>query len=422
MIKILSFIRDLIWSLPTLILLLTLGIYFTKKCAFYRPKTIHKICKELINSLKKSEKNHISPFSAVATALGGTVGIGSIVGVGYAIQIGGAGSIFWMWICSFFGMGLKYAEVKIALNNRRNTKNGKFGGAPFRLKDLGYTKIAVLFAVFCIFASFGTGNLTQTGVVSEFLVGLGIPEVICGIICCFVVGISVLGNKKRIAGINAFLIPVASVVYLLVIICIIISNPTNVFDSLTKIFKEAFGLTAFGGGFSGYALSHVIQEGFARSMFSNEAGMGSSPLAHATADGIEETQAKWGIFEIFFDTFVVSTLTAFALLSYKTDNVFYMFRGFLGRYGIYIFGILTAVFAFASIISWCYYGKCCIAFLFPDNVVCDGVYGIVFSLVAFLGCCVPMKNIWDMADILNGLMMFPNLFLLYKCRNEIERI
>ena len=203
----------------------------------------------------------------------------------------------------------------------------------------------------------------------------------------------------------------------------LIINLPSVLPSLSRIFREAFGISAVSGGFSGAMLTHVIREGFARSLFSNEAGMGSSPLAHATSSfGLPQVQAKWGIFEIFFDTFIVSTLTALCLLSSDSVSPEAMFFSAFGVVGGYIFGALAAVLAFASVISWCYYGECCIAYMFKSPKIPSIVYRVIFAAVTLLGGFISNTALWDIADILNALMMFPNLFLLFKCRNEIERM
>lgn len=416
--KLISVIKDMVWGIPTLLLLFVFGIYFTHKSRFYRFKAFKKTARLTLGSLKSSSQNGISSFSAVATALGGTVGVGSIIGVGYGIDVGGPGSIFWMWVCSFFGMGLKYAEVKISLNKRKTN-----GGAPYRLKEKGYNKIAVLFCFLCIICSFGTGNLTQIGVMSEVFRSKGISPFVCGGICALIIGIAIFGGRKRIARLNTFIIPLFSGVYLIACLVIIIINLGNLPKAFSDIFLNALGFDSIKGGFSGALLSHVLREGFARSLFSNEAGMGSSPLAHGTAENADsEVQAHWGIFEIFFDTFIVSTITAIALLSCGITDAGEMFSLSFGEIGKTVFGILASVFAFASVISWCYYAECCIAFLFPKGKTADIIYRLLFSLTAFFGAFISANTVWELADILNALMMFPNLFLLFKCRKEIERI
>lgn len=378
--------------------------------------------RDTLGSLKADSGSGVSTLAAVSTALGGTVGVGSIVGVGYGLAVGGAGSIFWMWVSAFFGMGLKYAEVKIALNGRKRTE--KFvGGAPYRLKQLGHRRLALLFCLLCVAASFGTGNLTQVGALSNFFSLAGLPKPACAVICVAVIAFAVFGGRGRIANLNKFIVPTASAVYLAACIAIIIINGEYVLSAFESIFKNAFGFSAVTGGFSGAALAFVIREGFARSVFSNEAGMGSSPLAHATsAESNPEVQAEWGLFEIFFDTFVVSTLTALCLLSCGKLMPIDMFEGLFGAVGKWGFLLLTAVFAFASVISWCYYAECCISFAFPKNGRINKVYRVLFSLAAAFGVYASGTAIWNISDILNALMMFPNMFLLFKCRKEIGRL
>ena len=417
-------LKSVIWGVPTLVILLVLGIYFTNKCKFYRFGAVKKTVRDTLGTLKNKSSNGISPFKAVATALGGTVGVGSIIGVGYGIAVGGAGSVFWMWVCSFFGMGLKYAEVVVALKKRKTVNGKMLGGAHIRLDGLGYRKTALAFCFLCVIASFGTGNLTQSGSMASFFASLGFTDVIVGLFCLILVAFAVFGGRARIANINAVIIPVASVIYLFACAVLLIINCKNIVPSLKNIVMEAFGFSAIGGGFSGALLAHTLREGFARSMFSNEAGMGSSPLAHATVENTStDVQAKWGIFEIFFDTFVVSTVTALCLLSSGFLSPADMFVSSFGKIGGFVFLLLIAVFAFASVISWCYYAECCISFLFSErNKTATVIYRILFASVSFLGVYISGKVIWEISDILNALMMFPNLFLLFKCRNEIERI
>lgn len=419
----LSALKEAVWGIPTLAVLTVFSLYFSKKTSFYRIRSLRGIFRDTLLSLGKTKHSGISPISAVATALGGTVGVGSIVGVGYALSVGGAGSIFWMWVCSFFGMGLKYAEVLVALKGRRLEKGSVTGGAPYRLREMGHKKLAYAFCILCVAASFGTGNLTQVGAISGFLQDVGIGTYARTALCVAVIALAVFGGRKRIAGINTFIIPISCAVYIVACVAILIINASSVIPSILRILREAFGLSAISGGISGAMLATVIREGFARSLFSNEAGMGSSPLAHATSSfGLPESQAKWGIFEIFFDTFIVSTLTALCLLSSGNLSPSDMFFSCFGRLGGYIFGALAAVLAFASVISWCYYAECCISFMLPDSRIAFFIYRALFSLAAVAGVLLSDGAIWDIADILNALMLMPNLFLLFKCRKEIERM
>ena len=416
-------LKDAVWGVPTLAALFAFSFYFTARTGFFRPRALKGILRDTLLSLGKKGHSGISPVAAVTTALGGTVGVGSIVGVGYAISVGGVGSIFWMWVCSFFGMGLKYAEVFVALKGRSLENGGVSGGAPYRLREMGYKRLATLFCILCVAASFGTGNLTQVGAISGFLSDMGVSTNLRAAVCVATIAFAVFGGRKRIADINAVIVPVSCAIYIAACVFILGVNSAEILSSLCRIFREAFGVSAVGGGFSGAMLSAVVREGFARSLFSNEAGMGSSPLAHATsAFGQPQSQAKWGIFEIFFDTFVVSTLTALCLVSSGSEAVADMFFTVFGSVGGYIFGVLAAVLAFASVISWCYYAECCISFMLPNSKRAFSVYRAAFSLAAAFGVLMSDRAIWDVADILNALMLMPNLFLLFKCRKEIERM
>jgi AGCS family alanine or glycine:cation symporter len=320
-------------------------------------------------------------------------------------------------------MGLKYAEVKIALTDREERGGGFLGGAPVRLSKMGHKKLAYAFCILCALASFGTGNLTQVGSMTSFFETAGIPKALGAVICVALISLAVFGGRGRIADITAFIVPVASAVYLLAVVLMLGMNRENIIPAFGKIFSEAFGFSAVAGGFSGAVLSHVIREGFVRSPFSNEAGMGSSPLVYATAEIADpRIQAKWGIFEIFFDTFIVSSLTAVLLLSFGTNDASEVFFFVFGDIGKWIFGGLISVFAFASVISWCYYAECCLSFVFRKRRTALTVYRVTFTLCAFFGVFLAEKMIWEISDVLNAFMMFPNLFLLFKCRNEIERM
>lgn len=409
--------------MPTLALLLIFGVYFTYRIRLFRLSAIKSILRDTVFSLKCRESDGISPLSAAATAIGGTVGVGSIIGVGYGLAVGGAGSVFWMWVCSLFGMGLKYAETEIALNHREKINGGYVGGAFLRLKKMSYPLLSYMFCAFCILASFGTGNLTQIGAITDCAALVISNKAAVLSISTVLLAVTVFGGRRHIARLNTVAVPLASIVYIIAAACILMLNRNNILSSLALIVRSAFGLDAVSGGVSGAVIAISVREGFARSMFSNESGMGSSPLAHATVSAEQgKTQAKWGIFEVFFDTFVVSTLTALCLLSSNNSSVEAMFsQSFGGVFGG-IFVVLLALFAFASVISWCYYAECCIDFLFPAKKIPKLIYRALFSCSPFLALLFSGEGVFLLSDIFNALMLFINLFLLYKCRKETERI
>ncbi|MEG2003048.1 MAG: amino acid carrier protein [Clostridia bacterium] len=409
-----------LWGIPTVIIIGFFGIYFTVKSRFYQFRGFSDMKKSLKSAFKKSDAA-ISPFAAISTALGGTIGIGSISGVGLSLAVGGAGSIFWMWICGFFSMMIKYAEVYSAVKNRKRVGNIYVGGAMYSLADSQKKVAAYIFAFMCIFASFGVGNLTQSAAIGDIMSDIGISRIITGVLLAAIFAISVFGGQIRIAKISESVVPIAGAVYLLLVFYIIIAFIPCVPSVFAKIIKEAFGLTQIGGGIAGSAVSLALRTGITRGIFSNEAGMGSSPIAHAAAENaLPHTQGILGIAEIAVDTFVFSTLTAIALLCVGTTDVFDMFSGVFGGFGRAVLPLLLVIFAFASSISWCYYSESCINFIFKKNAKVAAVF-YRFAAVLFIciGATIDMRSIWDVADILNALMIFPNLYNLFLKRKEI---
>lgn len=412
-------VRSVLWSFPMIALLLVSGGYFTGRTRLFQLHPL-RICKNTVGTLFQKKEGRGSLLASVATALGGTVGVGSITGVALGIAVGGAGSIFWMWISGFFGMALKYAEVYLAVLHRKQTENGTYvGGAPFALTDAGFKWLGTLFALLCVFASFGVGNLAQIGALTEAAGEIGISAPLCGGICALFLAFAIFGGRARIGKLNAVLVPAASFLYIGMTLWILITHLSAVPSALGRIFREAFGIQAAIGGISGSMLSLAMREGFARGVFSNEAGVGSSPLAHAASgEGDPKKQGEWGAFEILADTFAVSTLTALALLCTENNSMTAMFADCFGSSGVRLFTLLMAVFAFASILSWCYYSEVCLLFLqIPHS---QAWYRILTVSAAFLGACVSMTALWALADILNALMILPNLFLLFLQRKEVH--
>lgn len=404
--------------MPTVLIITAFSLYFCMKIIKYRLVTPKSFFKDTFGSMKKQKtKNGISPFSALMTALGGTVGVGSILGVGYGIAVGGAGSVFWMWVCSALSMGLKYAEVRISMNGR---KKDAPGGAPFRLREKGYFKLSAFFCFVCILSSFGTGSLTQISAVVKIFGSHGVNITFLAFICACVTAFAVFGGRKRISKLNTFLVPLASAAYIIICIFILIRNRQEAGNAFLCIFRNAFGFDAAAGGFSASLMSLALREGFARSIFSNEAGMGSSALAHASvSDTTPHRQGEWGMFEIFFDSFVVSTLTALCLISSGTYDCDTMFCMVFGNSGYLVLGVMTAVFACASVMSWCYYGESCLVCLRAKKKFFI-FYRAAAVFNVFFGAFASFDKIWDAADILNALMLFTNLFLMFISRREIN--
>lgn len=336
-------INGVVWGIPLIVLILATGIFMCVRTRFFHiTKAKHITNNTFFAIFKKGdvtaskEKAAISQFQAFTTALAATIGTGNIAGVATAIAIGGPGAVFWMWVSAFFGMMTAYSENVLGIFYRRKNKDGEWsGGAMYYLKDglnnnLGNI-LAVLFALFCVGASFGIGNMTQVNSISTALYdSFNIPAILTGIAVAVVTGLVILGGIKRIGKVTEVLVPFMALLYIIGSLIIVVLNIGNVPSVFASIFKGAFGFKAAAGGVVGAAVKQAITMGFKRGIFSNEAGLGSSVMANAASDVKEPVvQGMWGIFEVFADTIVVCTLTALVILSSgvvkpfnpATDNV-----------------------------------------------------------------------------------------------------
>ena len=415
-------LRDLIWGLPTVGLIFGFGLYFTVKSRCIQLAGFKTLLRETFSGSRRTEKGGISPLTALSTALGGTVGIGSIVGVGLGISLGGAGSVFWMWVCGLVTAATKYAEVYIAVARRRRDGDGFVGGTMYCLDDAGRHGTAVFFSLCCILAAFGVGNLVQSNAIADVLAGVGAKPLFSGALLALLLAVVIFDGRSRIASVNAVLVPLFSALYILAMLFIILRNAEMFPEAVRRIFTEAFGFRAAAGGFSASLLSSALRIGVSKGIFSSEAGMGSSPIAHAAAEGTTPyRQGLWGVAEIVIDTFIVSTLTAFALLLTGHTEMDAVFRSAFGPAGSYILLAFLAVFAFASILSWVFYADGCIGFLFgTKKKAVSFVFRLLSVLFVFGGVFLSGEAVWAAADIFNALMIFPNLFMLFIYRKEIK--
>ena len=435
-----STINGFVWGLPMMVLILGVGVYLSVRCGF--PQFVHfvHIMKNTLGkAFEKTEKKEgaVSPFKAMCTALAASIGTGNIAGVSGAIAIGGPGAIFWMWISALLGMCTKFAEVTLSIKYRERNEKGDWVGGPmyYITKGLGknWKWLAVLFAMFGTLASFGIGNMTQINTIAGTVntaIGNFIPTtdsqksvialviaIICALICAFVL----LGGIQRLADVCALMVPVMAVIYVVSSIVVILLNIGALPTAISAIVVGAFNPSAVAGGLAGVGIKTAITKGVGRGIFSNEAGLGSAPIAHAAADVDHPVkQGIYGVFEVFMDTIVVCTMTALVvLLGVGVENIEFgtdiganlTIKGFESVFGGGIPGVAIAIcltlFALSTVLTWALYGTRCVEYLFGHKA--SKVYQVIFCLFACIAGTIKLDLAWAIADTLNGLMAIPNL-------------
>ena len=447
-------INDFVWIKIGLVLLLGSGILMTCCTKFFQvfhighwfKNTLGTIFSRNSDTTKKTGKKTISQFQALCTALAATIGTGNIAGVAAAICIGGPGAVFWMWIAAFFGMMTKFSEATLGIYFRRRNADGEWsGGAMYYLKDgLGKRKgfkgiasvLAVLFAVFTILASFGIGNMGQVNKItltmqSAFfenvnlgtVAGMPVMNIIIGAILMLLSGLIILGGLQRLANVAEKIVPFMAITYLIGALVIMIINIQSIGAIFASIFKFAFGVKAVAGASAGILLKTVITQGCKRGMFSNEAGMGSSAMVHASSEVKEPVkQGMWGILEVFLDTFVVCTMSAIVVLSSGMIDlntglvaegvndatlVSQVFGNTFGIVGEIFAAMAMFLFAYTTVLGWSQYGTKATEYLFGSKGA--KVYQVIFVLMTVSGAVMTSSLAWDISDTFNGLMMIPNL-------------
>ncbi len=439
--KINDSINSVVWGVPALVLIISTGVLFTFRSKFFQVRRFGWVLKNtIVASLKKDDsqkakdKRSISQFQAMATALAATIGTGNIVGVATAITIGGAGSVFWMWISAFFGMMTGFAENVLGIYFRRKNEKGEWIGGPMLYieKGLKCKPLAIIFAIFCVLASFGIGNMTQANSMSSSLhATFNIPPIASGIVVAAIVAFAALGGIKRLGKITEKLIPFMAVIYIIATVTIIILNINTIPGVLKDIFKGAFGLDSAVGGISGYLIKTAMTQGLKRGVFSNEAGLGSSVMVHCAADSKEPVQqGLWSMFEIFVDTIIVCSLTAFSILSTGVVEahpgvsgaplVIFAFSDVFGSFAGAILSISILLFAFSTILGWSYYGEKSVEYLFGTKVV--PVYKVIFVALIIVGATAELELVWSISDTFNGLMALPNLIAVLLLSGTVIKI
>ena len=441
-------VNDFVWGPIMLALLVGTGVFLTFRTGWVQVRWFGYIMKHSVGSLfrKKDVQDHgsnLSPFQAVTTALAGTVGTGNIAGVTGAIFIGGPGAVFWMWVSAFFGMCTKYSEIALALKFRDTGANGVHKGGPMYYIENGLGRnwkwLAVAFALLGGLASFGIGNIAQSSEIAGAVSGLfGLDPLVTGIALTVLVAVVVLGGVQRIGQVTSLLVPFMSVFYVAAGVIVILMRITDLPAVLSSIFSSAFGMRPFAGGVGGYAIMLAMKNGFARGVFSNEAGLGSAPIAHAASSTQEPAeQAIWGVFEVFFDTIVICSITAFtvllsgfelseaALAGYASKGAAAVdaFNAILpGTLGGTIIQLSMVFFALSTILSWSYYGERCWGYLSRDNKVVTSIYKVIFVLFCIVGATGSGDLMWNISDTLNGAMAIPNLAALLLLSGTVAAI
>ena len=436
-------LNGIIWGVPAMILIIGTGIFLSIRCGFPQFTHFGHIMKNTAGkALQKTEakKGSVSPFKAMCTALAASIGTGNIAGVSGAIAIGGPGAVFWMWISALVGMCTKFAEVTLSVHYRQRNDKGDWVGGPMYYIEKGLGKkakwLAVIFAVFGALASFGIGNMTQINTIAGTIntaINNFVPTseatqhtiaLVIGIIAAILAFIVLVGGISRIADVCSLLVPVMAILYVIASLGVVILEAGRIPEAFAAIFKGAFNPASVAGGLAGVGIKTVITKGVGRGIFSNEAGLGSAPIAHAAADVDHPVkQGIYGVFEVFMDTIVVCTMTALVvLLGVGVENIQYgtdiganlTINGFTSIYGQKLPGIVVAVcltmFAFSTILTWALYGTRCTEYLFGTKV--NKVYQIIFCLILIVGATSKLEIVWNIADTLNGLMALPNLIAL----------
>ena len=447
-----SAINSVVWGVPMLVLLVGGGILLTvrtfgvqfRKFGYAMKNTLGKVF-----SKSEAKEGEITPFQAMSTALAGTVGTGNIAGITTAVTLGGAGTIFWLWITALIGMATKYSEVLLAVRFRERNKYGDWVGGPMYYIKNGLGKnwrwLGAIFCIFAALAAFGIGNAVQVGNITDSIntvilsfnpsfEGQKTVNVVLGILLMVLTGIVIFGGIKRLGSVTEKLVPVMAVIYIVACLVVVIYYAKTLPAVFHDIFVGAFTPSGVTGGAVG-SMMLVITWGVKRGVFSNEAGLGSAPMAHAATSETDcVKQGLYGIFEVFMDTIVICTLSGLTILcaakgagldlNYGTEGTTSLNAAALGtvftqKGGALIIAVGLALFAFSTILGWALYGTRCCEFLFGPKAIKP--YQIIFLVVIFVGATMDLGLAWSIADTLNGLMALPNLIALVALSGVVVR-
>jgi len=421
--QIVDTINGFVWGPVMLILLLGTGIYLSIGLKGMTIVRIPYAFKQLFKGRKSSGEGEISPFNALMTALSSTVGMGNIAGVATAVGIGGPGALFWMWCTALVGLATKYAEAVLAVNFRETDKLGnKVGGPMYYIKNgLGarWKWLGGMFALFGALAGFGLANTVQSNAVSQVLEGdFNVPTLVSGLVMSGLVAIVLIGGIKRIADVASKLVPLMTIIYIGSTLTILFMNAAELPAAVLLIVDSAFNGTAATGGFAGAAVMLALRMGVARGIFSNEAGLGSAPIAHAAAaTNSPVRQGTIAMLGTFIDTLVICTMTGLVLVvtgvwSGEPQGAAMTLSAFKAQlpFGEVILSVCIVLFAFSTMLGWSYYGERCAEFLAGPRIILP--FRVLWVIGIFVGTQMSLDLVWKMSDALNGLMAIPNLIAL----------
>jgi AGCS family alanine or glycine:cation symporter len=415
-----------VWGIPSIVLLVGTGLYLTLRLGFVQFRGFHHSLQLIAGKYDRADDpGEVTHFQALSTALSATVGTGNIAGVATAIALGGPGAVFWMWITALVGMATKYASCSLALRYRRFHPDGSVSGGPMYTlaRGLDMPKLGAAFAVFALIASFGIGNMVQANSVADGLTyifpGASDYKLLIGVVIAILVGLVIIGGIRRIAKVTSRIVPFMAIAYCSAALLILGLHIDRIPAAFATIFNLALNPWAAGGG----AIGAAIQYGVARGVFSNEAGLGSAPMAHAAARTREPIrEGLVAMMGPFIDTIVICTMTALVIVimgawgearpEALTGAALsaYAFEQALGQAGSWVVGFGLVFFAYSTIIAWSYYGDRSAEFLFGERAVLP--YRIVYTVLVVVGAYVPLQLVWNFADIANMLMAAPNLLSL----------
>ena len=415
-------VSALVWGPPMLILIAGTGIYLTLRLGFLPLRKLGFGFRQLAH--RSDGEGTIAGYAALATSLSATIGTGNIAGVATAIHAGGPGALVWMWLIALVGMATKYGEAVLAVHFRKQDHTGQYVGGPMSYIRHGmgekFAWLALLFALFGMFAGFGIGNMVQANSVADGLQStFGWSKLAVGVVTAILVGLVILGGIKRIAATATTLVPIMALGYLLAGMVVLVHHADALPAALARCFHDAFNGSAAAGGFAGAMVAEAIRFGIARGIFSNEAGLGSAPIAHASAQTDHPArQGSIAMLGTFIDTIIVCSITGLAIVvtgAFESGESgaplsALAFSATFGSAGDVIVVIGLAVFAFTTLLGWSLYSERCAQYLFGDRIVMP--FRLAWVLLVIVGATSSLKLVWNIADVLNALMAVPNLVAL----------